>query len=289
MCMEKHLLLTVADDVGSIFEADFIGSFFRNKAEVRVTLFSVAPKSYDEGVDENGGAPEPKVPGAHVHRDKWQNAIHLKRDILIRLGFLDDHITGKVIRSRYGTIEDIILEGKKGLYDAVILARHTVELLDQTFLTSVSREILNHKIDFPVWICRHPEIGRRNVLLCVDEDEASMRIADHVGFVLQGETQHNITLFHVDTGERANPRDILDRARQKLMDYGIPETQIKNLIVQSRSVPRSIREEAVSGAYAVIAVGHDRAQPKGLKEWLVGSMCMKVLEMLNRCVLWASQ
>jgi hypothetical protein len=26
--MEKHLLLTVADDVRSIFEAEFIGSFF---------------------------------------------------------------------------------------------------------------------------------------------------------------------------------------------------------------------------------------------------------------------
>jgi len=287
--MEKHLLLTVADDVSSLFEADFIGSFFRNKAEIKVTLFSVAPKSYDEGVDVGGGAPEPEVPGAYVHGDKWQNEIHLKRELLVRLGFLDDHITGKVIGSRYGTIEDIILEGKKGLYDAVILARHAVELLDQTFLTSVSREILNHKIDFPVWICRHPETGRRNVLLCVDEDEASMRIAEHVGFVLQGETEHNITLFHVDTGQRANSRDILDRARQKLTDYGISETQIGNIIVQSRSVARSIREEAERGKYAVIAVGHDRAQPKGLKEWLVGSLCMKVLETVNRCVLWARQ
>lgn len=287
--MEKHLLLTVADDVRSLFEADFIGSFFRNKAEIRVTLFSVAPKSCYKGVDENGGAPEPKVPGAHLHGDKWQNAIHLKRELLVSLGFLDDHITSKVIRSRYGTIEDIILEGKKGLYDAVILARHAVELLGQTFSTSVSREILNHKIDFPVWICRHPETGRRNVLLCVDEDEASMRIADHVGFVLQEETEHNITLFHVDTGERANVRDMLDRARQKLMGYGISETQIRNLIVQSRSVTRSIREEAERGAYAVIAVGHGRAQPKGLKEWFVGSLCMKLLGMVNRCVLWASQ
>ena len=43
--------------------------------------------------------------------------------------------------------EDIILEGKKGLYDAVVLARHAVELLDQTFSTSVSREILNHKLE----------------------------------------------------------------------------------------------------------------------------------------------
>ncbi len=287
--MEKHLLLTVADDVKSIFEGDFIGSFFGNKAEIRVTLFAVATKSYDEGVDENIGAPEPKVPGAHVCRDKWQDALHSQREHLVRLGFLDDHITGKVIRSRCGTIEDIILEGKKGLYDAVILARHSVELLDQIFQTSVSREILNHKINFPVWVCRHPEIGRKNVLLCVDEDEASMRIADHVGFILQGETAQNVTLFHVDTGEGANGRDILDRARQKLTDNGISETRIKNLIVQSRSVIRSIREEAERGAFAVIAVGHDRAQPKGLKEWLVGSHCMKVLETVNRSVLWASQ
>ena len=110
----------------------FWALFFKNKEKIKITLFSVAPKSYAEGIDENGGASEPKVPGANVNRDKWQNAIHLKREILVRLGFLDDHITGKVISSRYGTIEDIIVEGKKGPYDAVILARHTVELLDQT-------------------------------------------------------------------------------------------------------------------------------------------------------------
>jgi nucleotide-binding universal stress UspA family protein len=288
--MEKHLLLTVANDVRSIFEADFLGSFFKNKEEIKVTLFSVAPKSYDECGAGNGVAHDTIIPEAALGEDKWQEGVDLNRDHLVRLGFLDDHITSKVIRSRYGAIEDIILEGKKGSYDAVIVATHAIGgLFEQTFSTSVSKGILSHPINFPVWICRHPEAGRTNVLLCVDEDEAGMRIADHVGFILQEETEHNITLFHVDTGERAIARDILDRARQILMDHGIPETRIRNLIVQSRSVTRSIREEAERGAYAVIAVGHDRAQPKGLKEWLVGSLCMKVLETVNRCVLWASQ
>jgi hypothetical protein len=290
MYMEKHLLLTVADDARSIFEAEFIGSFFKHKEEIRVTLFSVVPKSHDEHGDANGGAHDAKVPAAHLHRDKWQDAIHLKRELLLRLGFLDDHITSKVVRSSYGIIQDIILEGKKGLYDAVFLARHAIELLEQTFSTSVSREILNHKIDFPVWVCRHPEIERKNVLLCVDEDEASMRIADHVGFVLQQETEHNVTLFHVDAGEkRSNAQDILDRARQILTGYGISDARIRNLLVQSHRVTKSIREEAEKGAYAVIAIGHERAEPTGLKEWLVGSRCMTVLGMLNRCVLWVSR
>jgi hypothetical protein len=148
---------------------------------------------------------------------------------------------------------------------------------------------LNHKIDFPVWVCRHPEIGRRNVLLCVDEDEASMRIADHVGFVLQQENEHTVTLFHVDTGEGSNAQDILDRASQKLMDYGISDARISRLVVKSHRVIKSIREEAENGKYAVIAIGHDRAHPRGLQEWLVGSRCMKVLEMVDRCVLWVSQ
>jgi hypothetical protein len=174
MYMEKHLLLTVADDVRSIFEAEFIGSFFQHKEEIRVPLFSVAPKSYDKRGGENGGAHDAKVRAVHLRRDEWQNAIHLKRELLLRLGFLDDHITGKVVRSSYGIIRDIILEGKKGLYDAVFLARRAIELLEQTFSTSVTREILNHKIDFPVWVCRHPEIECKNVLFCVDEDEASM-------------------------------------------------------------------------------------------------------------------
>lgn len=289
MYMEKHLLLTVADDVRAIFEAEFIGSFFKHKEEIKVTLFSVTPRSSVKRGDENAGAHESKVPAAHLPRDKWQSAVDSKRELLLGLGFLGDHLTSKVIRSRYGTIEDIILEGKRGLYDAVFLARHAVELLDQTFSTSVSREILNHKLDFPVWVCRRPEIGRRNVLLCVDEDKASLRVADHVGFMLQEETQHTVTLFHVDTGKRANVQEMLTRARRILTNYGISEARMRNLVVPSRRVTSAIREEAERGAYAVIAMGHERAQPKGLKEWLVGSRCMKVLGMVNRCVLWVSQ
>jgi len=286
--MEKHLLLTVANDVRSIFEADFIGSFFKNKEGIRVTLFSVAHKPYDERRAQSGVARDTIIPEAGLSADKWQKGIHLQREHLVRLGFLGDHITSRVVRSRYGTIEDIILEAKKGSYDAVILVRHEIELLGGTFSSSVSRGILNHPIDFPVWICRHPEIGRRNVLLCVD-DEASMRVADHVGFILQQETEHNVTLFHVDSGERSNVQHILDRARQKLTDYGIPDARIRNLTVQSHRVIKSIREEAESGKYAVIALGHDRAHPTGLQEWLVGSRCMKVLEEVARCVLWVSQ
>jgi len=287
--MEKHLLLTVGDDVMSIFEADFIGSFFKNKEGIRVTLFSVTPKSYDKRGAHNGVASHTIVSETGPGADSWRRRINLERERLLRLGFLDDNITSKVIRSRYGTIEDIILEGKKGSYDAVILGRHAVGLLDQTFSTSMSREILNHQVDFPVWICRHPETGRRNVLLCVDEDEASMRVADHVGFILQQETEHNVTLFHVDSGERSKVQDILDRARQKLTAYGISDARIKGLAVQSHRVVNSIREEAESGTYAVIALGHDRAHPAGLREWLVGSRCMKILEMADRCVLWVSQ
>ena len=288
--MEKHLLLTVTDDARSIFEAEFIGSFFKHKEQIRVTLFSVVPKSQDEGNDVSRGAQDSNTPVAHHHRDKWQNAIQLKRELLLHLGFLDDHITSKVVRSSNGIIQDIILEGKKGHYDAVFLARHATELLGQTFSTSVTGEILNHKIDFPVWVCRHPEIGRRNVLLCVDDDEASMRIAEHVGFVLQQEAEHNITLFHVDAGlKRSNAHGILDRARQVLTDHGISDARIRSLLIQSHKVAKSIREEAERGAYAVIAIGHERAEPTGPKDWLVDSRCMTALGMLNQCVLWVSR
>jgi hypothetical protein len=74
-------------------------------------------------------------------------------------------------------------------------------------------------------------------------------------------------LFHVDTREESNVQDIVDRARKKLMDYGISDARIRCLVVQSHKVTKSIREEAERGAYAVIAIGHERAHPAGLKEW----------------------
>ncbi len=50
--MEKHLLVTVSDDLRILHGVRFVGSFFRHKADVKVTLFYVAPLGELSGGDK---------------------------------------------------------------------------------------------------------------------------------------------------------------------------------------------------------------------------------------------
>ncbi|MEN6440597.1 MAG: hypothetical protein ABFD97_18650, partial [Syntrophobacter sp.] len=135
----------------------------------------------------------------------------------------------------------------------------------------------------------YPEVGRKNVLVCLDGCASSMRVTDHVGATLEQETEHTITLFHVYDGGPSRTEVIIDCARRILRKHGIEDERIKELVLKSHRVVNSILDAADTGAYAVVAVGHNRLRPKGYKEWFVGPKCMRLLERNTGWVLWITQ
>ena len=288
--MNRHLLLTVGDDLNSLYGVRFVASFFRNKADTHLTLFYVAPR-FDAMDTREAGLQHPmdrKL--AELYREKGQAALDVSLRLLCDHGFVRNHLSTKLIFKRHGTVKDIIEEGRAGLYDAVVLGRRGYTLFEGSLTNSVSREMLDRDIDFPLWICRRPEMGRKNVLLCVDETEPSLRIADHVGFVLNHEDDHAITLLHVDSGEGKNVDVILEQARLRLTANGIQPERIKSVVKRHSKVVKVILEEVESGAYAAVAVGRGGAQPKGMfKKWLIGSRSTNLLEILDKAALWVSK
>lgn len=289
--MERHLLITVGDDLSSLNGIRFVGSFFKNKENIKLTLLFVAPtfESSDTKSEAHGQKSAPGL--ACAGRDRGMAAIEESRKLLVVRGFCSDSINSKLIDRRLGTVKDIMLEAKKGLYDAAILGRRGFALFEKTLSTSITREILEQRIDFPIWICKRPEEGRKNVLLCVDETGPSQRIADHVGFILQEEEEHYVTILHVDDGEGKNIDSILAGVRESLMANNISKERIRSQVIRSPRVASTILEEAEKGAYAVVAVGRGGSQPKGLlKKWLVGgSRSMKLLDSLEKAALWVSK
>ena len=284
--MKKNLLLTVGDDSTSLFEVDFINSFFRNKADLRVTLFSILTPafSYPSACRRDGRI------GSNSLDDNRLNALDTCRTLLLSPYLTEDRISTKVVNNGRGSVENIIMEAQNGLYDAVMLGRQDYTLFEEYFALSTTREILQQEICVPVWICRHPEAGRRNVLLCVDESQNSMRAADHVGFFLRDEDEHTVTIFHVGNGEQGSFDEVLERVRRKLNDNGVSNSRIESKIIYSPRAIKSIVDEAVRGAYAVVALGHRRRfRPDGFKDWFIGSRCMKLLEAVDKAVLWACQ
>ncbi len=287
--MEKHLLLTIGDDPKLLHGARFVASFFENRANIRLTLLFIATKSTSGGANTARQIPKQAGRPTDPCLTRGTEMLEVSRKLLVGRGFREDGIQTKLIDKRFGTVKDIVREGGEGLYDAVVLGRRGYAVLEKALSSSVSREILDQRINFPLWICRLPEEGRRNVLLCVDDTEPSMRIADHAGFIVAEESGHTITLLHVDSGETKNPTQAIERAEAQLLANGVQSERIKKRIIRSTKVVNTILEEAESGAYAAVAVGRGGKEQTGLRRWMVGSRSMKLVETLQKAVLWVSK
>lgn len=288
--MKKKLLISVSDETSHLHGVRFVDSFFRNKSALIITLFYVAPHA---GVAGTGMSPSPVEldrKSAEAGKKKAEQALDTARQMLCDRGFPSENVSTKFIFRQFGTARDIIKEARAGSYDAVVLGRRGYILFESTLSSSVTREILDRDIDFPIWICRRHEENRRNVLLCVDGSIASLRMVDHVGFMLRDENEHSVTLFHVDTGEGESTEAIMSEARRKLLDNWISDGRIQSLVVASAitGVAKSILDEAETKSYAAIGVGRVGIKKGRLKEWLIGSRTMKLVESLEKSALWVS-
>lgn len=286
--MEKQLLLTVSDETTCLFGVRFLGSFFQNKSLINITLFYVTdhcepPNSSLASIslhDAPGRKSNDPCPG--------NTAIEASRRILCNWGFSPDRITFKIQAQEAGIVKDIIREAREGLYDSVVLGKRGFGAFEDFFSASVTKRIMEDHIDFPIWISRLPESGRRNVLLCVDGSDASLRMADHVGFMLK-EEDHNITILHVDNDHKENTDNIIEGAFDNLIGNGIDQDRIDISVIKSHRVVHTILEKSEQKAYAIVAVGRVGAQKGKMAGWLIGSRSMKLLQNMEKTVLWVSK
>ena len=271
--MEKALLLTVSEDVSCMYAARFVSSFFSEKSNVVVTLFHDIPKDHVKQGSEAEKQARKTLEKAH--------------SLLLHRGFAPERIICKLECRHAGTVKDIVAEGNAGKYDAVVLGRRGYAVFETFLASSVSRNMLDERIVFPLWICRRPDEKRKNVLLAADGSASSLRVADHVGFVLEDEEEHSVTVLHIDTGNGTDADAVVAETVTQLKNNHIPDERIEIRIIKSQRVASTIIEQAAY--HAAVAVGRVGQAKSGLNGWLVGSRTMKLLECLEGSALWVSR
>jgi nucleotide-binding universal stress UspA family protein len=291
--MEKHFLVTVSEQKSAFYGVRFMGHLFSNKDKISVTLFYTAPRPpavwEDERTHESVTESQRQAKNYESRgRDALENA---KKD-LIKLGFKQDMIGTKFQVRRFSKVEDIIQEGAGGLFDAVVLGRRGISLLEAAFDESVTKELLEKKVNFPIWICRNPDFKRKNVLVCVDGSEPSHRIVDHVGFILGEEKSQEVTLLVVKRpgGKlKESPENILSKSKEILLNNGFPSEIAKTKVVEARNVSDVILKEAERGKFAAVAVGRTGAGKGFLKGIFMGSVSDTLFRDLKGAALWVCQ
>lgn len=284
--MDRHILLTISDDTSALQAVRFTAAFFARNEHLHLTLLYVAPNpkaglTESEIIKDYGNLSRREA----QTKSLAQTALGKAEEILVGKHFPAANIHKKIALKQLGTAHDIIQEGITGLYDAIALGRRGLSRLEELINDSVSKQIFSTPMDIPLWVCRNHEKPARSVLLCTDGSPASLRCADHVGFMLKDE-DHEITLLHVVAhASSAVPAEAIAGARRMLEDNGIAPNRIKQVIIEGMNVHETVQRFSHEGAYGVLATGRTgRGETRSMH--LLGSVSMHLLKHLDNATLW---
>jgi hypothetical protein len=251
----------------------FVNAFFRNKDQIKFTLFFITPL----GQQTSSSVPKSE------EENTCDLALEKSMHSLITGGFMQENVLCKIKKRIVSAARDIITEGNKGLYDAIVLGRRGITRLEELIKDSVSIRVLEEKRKSPIWICRQIDPKRKDVLVCVDGSEESLRMVDHVGFFLSGEPDHKITLLHVQQ-EPTETDSMFQQAMESLKEHDIDESRVQSKIVKSSNVASTIEQEARTGMFSAIAVGYTGKGRRGVLT--IGSVATKLCYEVTGSALW---
>lgn len=288
--VDMHLLVTAGGDRSALMGLRFVGGFFDDKERVRVTVFYTAPRppALWEG-EVNYASLAEYERRMRKNAEKGRCIVDGALECLVEAGFGRDNLEAKTVVRSVSTAQDILREGDEGLYDALVLGRRGATRLMELMEESVSERVAFSDAACPLWVCRCPEAGRSGVLLCLDGSDASLRTADHVGYVVGGEPRHHVTLLRVLRNGRMgdeSPGSMFLRARAILLENGVDPDRIHEKVVRGSSVPKAVLAEAGEGGYAAVAVGRTGRGRSLLRRLFMGSVGRAMLEELKGAVLW---
>ncbi|NLY40611.1 MAG: universal stress protein [Desulfovibrionales bacterium] len=287
--MNKHVLLTISDDSSAMQAVRFLVKFFHNFTHLHVTMLYVTsnPKAglnNAEILDDFGNLQRREQ---HV-KAHAEAALSKAVDFLCVSGFPEHNIHKKIAFKQLGTAHDIVQEGISGLYDAIALGRRGLSRLEELLAESVSKQVFVTPIETPLWICRNQTRFSPHVLLCTDGSPASLRCADHVGFMLKDEPEHKITIAHVQAQSGADISvEAFAGARRMLEENGIGADRISEHRASGKNISDAIVCLAREGNYGVVATGRTGRGESKLKR-VLGSVSMHLLRHLDSASLWIS-
>ena len=290
--MNKHFLVTVSDDYNNLTGVEFICSFFKKLSEHQITLLHICRldcTDMNQALMDMWEDPSAKVTGQLTVGSR--KALEKATELLGQSRMSVDRMVTKTFAERYGKVKDILNEGSKGLYDAIILgkrASYTLQWFFERPADEIAQSIIGDSmLTTPLWVCPQPEPGRKNVLVCVDGSEDSMRAVDHSGYILSRQEQHDITLFYVENGAGLNAETIFARSCSILEEHDIAAERIKKESTWGLNVAGTILSHAEKNGFAAIAVGL-HGQEKGILKSvrLAGDTTASLIRQTEKVTLW---
>lgn len=306
--MEKKILIAVDDSIHCRNAVDYAVRISSAVKNLTYTLYHVQPAISQFLVDEA------KTDGLKLQDLKRLGERHEKtalsllsqcRQRMMDMGVSPSHIQIVSHPRKLGKAKDIIDYAQQGQYDAIVVGRRGLSKLQETLSGSTTANLLENSRVVPVWIV-DGEVTSSRMMIAVDGSETSLRAVDHLSYMLSGNADITVQLFHivpkfsdfcpVTFEEPAEPLEKMliqgdkrcidhfyAHAMQRFKEAGFKESQIRMKTVECLyHVGSAILEEAKAGKYGTVVVG----RRGGGNAFFMGSVSRSVIAKAANCALW---
>ena len=306
--MEKRILVAVDDSIYSKEAIEYAAEMRTIVPELTFTLFNVHPTIsdylvHDSNIDEKARAAFKEV--VAKNEKESNDLLNDYKSLMVNKG-VDYKSIDLVSQARImGAAKDILHFAKSQLMDAVVLGRRGVSKLEEAFVGSVTKIVLEHASVIPIWAI-DGEVASSKIMVAIDGSESSLNAVDHISFMVGGNTDVKLSLLHVRptlrdycTIEFDEEGEVVDEiiasgakqcvdsfhthAQKRFKAAGINENQILIREVKSTvSIGKTIVNEVEKGKFGIVVVGR-----KGLNEsFFMGSVSRYVANKATNCAVW---
>ncbi len=228
------------------------------------------------------------------------------RSDMMRRGIVAHRIEAVTQARKLGYAKDIIEFAQQGHFDALVVGRRGLSGIAKLYSGSVTANILEQSQVIPVWLV-DGETGAGEVLVAVDGSEASLRVVDHLSFMMSGDSKMRVTLLHVASnsrndceidlqekpdaeleeiilrGDKACIDQFYTRVLEKFNQAGIDEERVRFETIESRRrIGKAVMDFAEKGDYHTLVVGR-----RGIdKSFFIGSVSRYMINTLSDGALW---
>lgn len=282
--MEKKILVAIDESIYSHNAVHYLSRLFADVEEVTFHILSLAHCSGMTAGKEWLEQDELLNVLRPESRQKYRQCEAVARkfaDFFRQKGVTDNRLTWQVRATTTAVADEIIHHARQGLYDALVIGRRGLSLIQELILGSVSRRILEKCTDVPVWII-DGDITSQTFFVPVDGTPHALKALDHLAFILSGHPRAEITLFNSQAFFTKNievdPQDCYDywgkewcddhfhqpdslfaAPRQMLLDAGFPQERIHTRQTGTGLYPsRQIVRQALMDNFGTIVMGRSK-------------------------------
>jgi nucleotide-binding universal stress UspA family protein len=309
--MQKKILIAVENSPNTNRLLDYVAGVSYVIKELTYTIVTIQPPISQFMIEDAKREASVYTQLQGVKRKNEaaaQRLLESCKERLVRRGIEEERIDLFTQPRKIGLARDILEKAEHGLYDAILLARRGLTKTQQLFMGSVSSKIVHNAARIPVWIV-DGEVTSKKILVAVDGSAASLRSVDHLAFMVGGNPEVEVVLFHVtpklgdfctinfddepahdlETAFLEMNQQCIDnfyaQAQNILHEAGLMEQQIKvKTKTTTWGVAKAIKEEARRGKYGTVIIGRSGMH----KSFFMGNISSKVIQSLTNCALWVT-